>query len=481
MGEVTATIGSLVDRLGARVLDLGPQQESLAVTSATHDSRRVTEGSLFCCVAGSRTDGHAHAPDAVAAGAVALLVERHLEPALLGRRVPQLLVGDVRASMALAAVEVYGHPADRLRTVAVTGTNGKTTVVSTVAHVLRSAGRDVGVIGTLTGARTTPESTDLQADLARMVGEGVTDLAMEVSSHALALHRVDAMTFDVAVFTNLGRDHLDFHGSPEAYFAAKAMLFEPGRSRRGVVDVDDVHGRLLVDAAGPGQQMVPVTLADAGQIRSDGAGSRFEWRGRSVSFPMPGRHNVADALLAAEACAAVGVAEDVIVDALASTPTVPGRFEPIDRGQDFAVVVDFAHTPDALEQVLLTAREIASGSVIVVFGCGGDRDREKRPRMGEVACRLADVVVITDDNPRSEDPASIREAIRSGCAREPLVVGDRRSAIRTALAAATSGDVVVVAGKGHERGQDTGGVVRPFDDRDVTAELLDERGPEVGT
>lgn len=475
----TATIGSLIGRLGGGsvdVVDLVDGDEERPLSAATHDSRRVVAGSLFCCVVGARTDGHLHAGEAVAAGAVALLVERPLDRALLGRRVPQIVVDDVRAAMAPAAVEVYGRPAERLRSIAVTGTNGKTTVVSTIAHVLGSAGRRVGVIGTLTGARTTPEATDLQAELADMVRAGVTDLAMEVSSHALALHRVDAITFDVAVFTNLGSDHLDFHGTPEAYFAAKAMLFEPERSRRGVIDTDDVHGRLLVDAARSDHPMVAVSLSDAGEVRSGVDGSRFEWHGRQVSFPMPGRHNVADALLAAEACAAVGVDEDVIVDALASMPVVPGRFQRLRSGQDFEVVVDFAHTPDALEELLGTARQLTQGSVIVVFGCGGDRDATKRRRMGEVACRLADVVVVTDDNPRSEDPERIRDEIRAGCAGEPVVVADRREAIRTAIAAAGSGDVVVIAGKGHEQGQDVGGVITPFDDLLVAAELVDETG-----
>lgn len=476
MSEVTATVGGLADLLGARVLDPGAEGGSTPVSSVTHDSRRVGPGALFCCVVGQHVDGHDHASEAVAAGAVALLVDRPLDAAALPSAVSQLLVDDVRTAMAPAAVAVYGSPGEHLRTVAVTGTNGKTTVVSTVAHVLRVAGRRVGVIGTLTGARTTPESTDLQAELAQMVADGVTDVAIEVSSHALVLHRVDGMTFDVAVFTNLGQDHLDFHGSPEAYFAAKAMLFEPTRSRLGVVDVDDVHGRLLVDAAGADQEVVPVTLADAEPIHLGVDGATFEWRGRPVSFPMSGRHNVADALLAAEACAAVGVADDVVADALASTPVVPGRFERVRQGQDFEVLVDYAHTPDALEHVLDAARDLTSGSVAVVFGCGGDRDRTKRHLMGEVACRRADRVVITDDNPRSEDPADIREEVRAGCAGDALVVADRREAIRVALAAAAPGDVVVIAGKGHEQGQDVGGVLTPFDDRVVAREVLAAMG-----
>ena len=476
------TVGALASDLGARVHGGVDVSDGVVVTSATHDSRQVVAGSLYCCVVGANVDGHDFAGRAVASGAVALLVQRPVDSADVPKAVPQLVVDDVRASMAPAAAAVYGRPARHLRTVGVTGTNGKTTVVSTIAHVLRSAGRQVESIGTLSGSRTTPEATDLQARMAELVADGVTDLAMEVSSHALVMHRVDAVVFDVAVFTNLGRDHLDFHGTPEEYFAAKASMFEPGRSRMGVVDVDDVHGRLLVDAAGPDQPMVAVTLEDAGEIVSTSMGSSFTWRGRRVTFPMPGRHNVADALLAAEACVALGVDVDVVATALAGLPVVPGRYESVDAGQPFSVVVDYAHTPDALEQVLLAARATAGGRLSVVFGCGGERDAGKRPLMGEVACRLADVVVLTDDNPRREDPLRIISEIRSGCAGEPLVLSDRRTAIRAALAAAGPGDVVVIAGKGHEQGQDLGGVLTPFDDRAVAAELLVELGfPGAGS
>ena len=444
------------------------------VSSVVDDSREVGAGSLFCCVPGATSDGHDFAPAAVQAGAVALLVQHLVDPSTLVRPVPQLLVADVRAAMAHAAAAVFGEPSLQLRTVGVTGTNGKTTVVSTIRHVLESAGREVAAIGTLTGARTTPEAPDLQAQLAELVAAGVTDVAMEVSSHALALHRVDAMVFDVAVFTNLGEDHLDFHRTPEAYFAAKAVLFDPDHSRSGIVDVDDVHGRLLVDAAPQGHPMTAVSLRDAEPVSSTVDGSSFQWRGHTVSYPLPGRHNVANAVLAAEACAALGVAEDPIVAALAQMPVVPGRFEAVHSGQDFAVVVDYAHTPDALEAVLSTARELTDGSLIVVFGCGGDRDALKRPRMGQVASELADVVVITSDNPRSEDPLRIIADIGSGCADEPLVVADRRAAIGTALGAARTGDIVVIAGKGHEQGQEINATITPFDDRAVASELLSD-------
>ena len=475
------TVGELLAALdathpGAR-LHGDASASAVPLRSVTHDSRRVGPGTLFCCVVGEHADGHDFAAEAVAAGAVALLVQRDPDPDGPLRSVPQIVVDDVRAAMATAAVEVYRHPAERLRTVGVTGTNGKTTVVSAVAHVLSAAGRRVEAIGTLTGARTTPEAPDLQARLAELVSAGVTDVAMEVSSHALSLHRVDGVVFDVAVFTNLGQDHLDFHGTPEAYFAAKAQLFEAGRSRRGIVDVDDVHGRLLMDSAPPGHPMVAVSVADAEPVTSTVTGSSFRWRGRSVSCPLPGRHNVANAMLAAEACAALGVEEDSIVAALADLPVVPGRFERVDAGQDFLVVVDYAHKPDAIEALLGTLRPLTAGALIMVVGAGGDRDTGKRPLMGEAAARLADLVVVTDDNPRSEDPAAIRRAVLAG-ARGPaelVEVGDRRAAIRAALDRARPGDVVVVAGKGHETGQEVAGVVHPFDDRVVVTEELAAR------
>jgi UDP-N-acetylmuramoyl-L-alanyl-D-glutamate--2,6-diaminopimelate ligase len=461
------TVGALARVLGARLV--GPPE--VTPTAVTHDSRRVVAGTLFCCVVGAHADGHDFAPDAVAAGAVALLVERELAGASIPEGVPQLVVPDVRAALGPAAAAVLGHPAERLRTVGVTGTNGKTTVVTMIGHVLGRAGRRVGVIGTLTGERTTPEAPDLQAQLAGFVADGVTDVAMEVSSHALALHRVDGIVFDVAVFTNLGHDHLDFHGTPEAYFAAKATLFQPERSRAGVVDVDDVHGRLLLDASD--RPLTPVRLADAHGLRTTAVGSTFTWRGHPVDLPVPGRHNVSNALLAAEACRQLDVDDDVIARALADVPVVPGRFEAVDDGQPFTVVVDYAHTPDALEEVLGAARElVGDGGITVVFGCGGDRDAAKRPAMGEVACRLADLVVLTNDNPRSEDPLRIIEEIRSGCSDAPVVEPDRRAAIRLALSSADPGDLVLIAGKGHERGQVQGDRVEPFDDREVAREQL---------
>lgn len=468
MPERSATVGEVATAVGGRVVG----DPAVTLTSVTHASDRVAPGALFCCVPGRTADGHDFAEAAVGAGAVALLVERTLRT-----EVPQVVVDDARAAMAPAAATVFGRPAEQLSVIGVTGTNGKTTVVSMVGHVLGRAGRSVDVIGTLTGERTTPEATDLQARLADDVDRGVTDVAMEVSSHALVLHRVDAVPFAVGVFTNLGIDHLDFHGTPEAYFAAKAKLFDPGRCRAGVVNVDDVHGRLLMDASGG--ELVGYSLDDVDDLRTGPAGSSFRWRGHAVDLPLPGRHNVSNALAAAEACRLVGVAEPDVAAGLSTLPVVPGRFEVVDAGQPFAVVVDYAHTPDALESVLAAARELLApgASLTVVFGCGGDRDAQKRPLMGEVACRLADRVVLTDDNPRSEDPDVIVADVLAGCGGEaPEVVRDRRAAIAAAVTGAGPGDVVVIAGKGHEQGQTAGGTTVEFDDRVVAVEELVRAG-----
>jgi UDP-N-acetylmuramoyl-L-alanyl-D-glutamate--2,6-diaminopimelate ligase len=442
---------------------------SVEVTGITHDSRRVRPGDLFCCVRGERADGHDFAPAAVAAGASALLCERDLD-----LPVPRVVVPDTRAAMGPVADAVFGHPSRRLAVVGVTGTNGKTTTVHLLATVCEHAGMPCGVIGTLTGVRTTPEAPDLQASLAGFVDGGKRAVAMEVSSHALDLHRVDAVRFSVAVFTNLGRDHLDFHETVEAYFRAKARLFEPERSAVGVVNADDPHGRLLLEAARIPTR--PFSLADAADLQAGVAGSTFTWQGHGVRLRLGGLFNVTNALAAATAARELGIEAAAIAAGLSAAEPVPGRFERIDVGQPFAVVVDYAHTPEALEQVLRAARG-GGGRVIVVFGCGGDRDPTKRPLMGAVAARLADVAVITSDNPRHEDPMAIIADIRAGAAEggaEVVVEPDRRAAIATALGTARPGDVVVLAGKGHEAVQEVGGRAVPFDDRVVVRELLAE-------
>jgi len=437
------------------------------ITAVTHDSRAVSPGALFCCVSGLVRDGHDYAPEAVARGATALLCERRLP-----LEVTQVELDDVRRQMGRAAAAFHGHPSRSLRMCGVTGTNGKTTVAHLLGAILEAHGWRTEVVGTLSGQRTTPESTDLQASLRQMRDDGVKAVAMEVSSHALALHRVAGVSFAVAIFTNLSRDHLEFHGSMEAYFQAKARLFEPDLAALGVVNIDDPHGQLLHQAA-----LIPTrgySLADADDLDAGVTECTYSWQGERVRLPMGGIFNVSNAIAAATAAHALDVPVSTIVGALSSAPRVPGRFEPVDAGQSFTLLVDYAHTPDALERVLEDARRAGRGQVLVVFGCGGDRDPTKRPMMGEVASRLADTVFLTSDNPRHEDPMKIIDAVLAGIGdRRGLVVEPhRRTAIRAALAAAQPGDVVVVAGKGHESVQVLGDRTIPFDDRTVAREEL---------
>jgi UDP-N-acetylmuramoyl-L-alanyl-D-glutamate--2,6-diaminopimelate ligase len=376
----------------------------------------------------------------------------------------------------VVAAAFEGQPSHELHVLGVTGTNGKTTTTHLLAHLLGEVGRPTGLIGTLTGARTTPEAPDLQAQLRRFADEGMQAVAMEVSSHALTLRRVDGTRLEVVLFTNLSRDHLDFHASMEDYFHAKAQLFTPAFADRALVNVDDPYGRLLLEAA-----TLPTRgfgLAQVDDLELGVASSTFRWRERVVRLPMGGEFNVRNALGALEVAVELGVDPDALVPALASVPPVPGRFEPVDRGQPFAVIVDYAHTPDGLAEVLASARALPrSGRVLVVFGCGGERDVTKRPLMGEVASRLADRVFLTSDNPRGEDPQEIIDDVKAGMpASEALVVDpDRRSAIAAAVEAAEPGDVVIIAGKGHETTQTVAGVAHPFDDRLVVAELLEQR------
>jgi UDP-N-acetylmuramoyl-L-alanyl-D-glutamate--2,6-diaminopimelate ligase len=461
----------LVDALDG-VEAVGDVDPGVDVTSIVYDSRRVAPGSLFCALPGIRSDGRRFVAEAIAAGAVALLAEERLD-----EDVPQLVVPDGRHAMGLVASAFEGHPSRDLRVVGVTGTNGKTTTVHLVAHLLDHLGVPCGTIGTLTGARTTPESPDLQARLREFADQRFAAVAMEVSSHALTQRRVDGTHFEMAVFTNLSRDHLDYHDSMEEYFRAKARLFTDAFTDEAVVGVDDPYGRVLVEAA-----TVPTRgygLADAHDLSLGLHGTTFVWRGRAVRLPMGGAFNVRNALAALEVGIGLGLDADGLAEGLATTPPVPGRFELIDRGQGFAVVVDYAHTPDGLEQVLTSARELADdGRVAVVFGCGGDRDVTKRPAMGEVASRLADRVYLTSDNPRGEDPQEIIDDVNAGITSTGASVAidlDRRAAIAAAIASANEGDLIVIAGKGHETTQTTGDHVVPFDDRVVAAELLDLR------
>ncbi len=462
----------LLDVLGADPRDARGDL-SVVIDRVDYDSRSAGPGSLFCCVPGALVDGHLFAPQAVAQGAVALLVEHWVDV-----DVPQVLVPSMRPAMARAADAVWDHPSQALQVIGVTGTNGKTTTTFLLQAIFEAAGRPCAVLGTLTGPRTTPEAPDLQAWFAARRDEGVIDVAMEVSSHALAMHRVDGTRFSAAVFTNLSRDHLDYHETMEAYFEAKARLFDPAFTDRAVVNLDDPHGRLLRDAS-----TVPTigySFDDIADVRIGAARSEFRWRGRQIVLRLGGRFNIANALAAAETALAVGIDETAIVTGLGRDLAIPGRFESVDEGQPFQVIVDFAHTPDALAQVLLAAREVAGDHrVHVVFGCGGDRDATKRPAMGAVAARGADRVVLTADNSRREDTRAIIEAVKDGydktdsaVATELVVEPDRETAIAMVLDGAGAGDVVVIAGKGHETTQTIGDTVLPFDDRLVARRHL---------
>jgi UDP-N-acetylmuramoyl-L-alanyl-D-glutamate--2,6-diaminopimelate ligase len=467
----------LLDRL-LEVLDvrtLVGRRDAVDVADLAYDSRRVTAGALFVCVPGAVVDGHEHAAAAVAAGAVALVAERPLDVA-----VPQAIVADARGAMAPLADRFFGEPTRTLRVAGVTGTNGKTTTAFVTRAILEAAGGTCGLLGTIEQRvggtaepveRTTPEAIDLQRTFRRMLDAGDRACAMEVSSHALELHRVDGVRFAAAAFTNLSQDHLDFHGSMEDYFAAKARLFD-GRCP-SATNAADPYGRRL-DATiryGTGDAEVR-----ADELVLDASGSRFRLVTPAGSIPvrtrLRGAFNVANVLAAASLGYLTEVPLAAIAEGIATVPGVPGRLEPVEAGQPFTVLVDYAHTPDALATVLTTARGITRGRLIVVFGCGGDRDRAKRPLMGEVAAALADDVVVTSDNPRSEDPDAIIAEIVAGIGRPVTVEPDRRTAIRLALARAAADDVVVIAGKGHEQGQERAGRKVPFDDRLVAREAL---------
>jgi UDP-N-acetylmuramoyl-L-alanyl-D-glutamate--2,6-diaminopimelate ligase len=470
-----------------------PDLAGIEITDLAYDNRAVRTGALFFCVPGFTRDGHDFAADALAHGAAALVVQRWLElPA------PQVLVADVRAVMALAAAAFFGRPTDRLQVVGVTGTNGKTTTAFLVRSLLEAGGRQTGLLGTVTSVigghrrpvqRTTPEAIDLQRTFREMLDAGDVACAIEVSSHALELRRADAVEFAAAIFTNLTQDHLDFHPTMEDYFTAKRRLFKAASPRVTIVNLDDPYGARLA-----AELDHPITFAldrsdasyRAERVQTGLEGSRFTVRGPDgpleVSSPLRGRFNVYNVLGALAAARALGLADDVLLAAIASAGQVPGRFQPVDEGQPFAVLVDYAHTPDSLENVLGAARQLTAGSLHVVFGCGGDRDRGKRPLMGEIASRLADRVIVTSDNPRSEDPEAIIAEILAGSGPGVLRESDRRAAIAEALHAAAAGDVVVIAGKGHEQGQElAGGLKVPFDDVAVVREILaGSRAPAGG-
>jgi len=450
----------------------------------THDSRQVRPGWAFACVPGDQFDGHDFAGEAVGLGAGLLLVERGLPI-----DVPQIVVSDVRQAIGPVAAAVHGYPAGRLRMIGITGTNGKTTTTHLLGSILLAAGVEQRQLGTLSGARTTPEAPDLQRRLAEFVSCGVEAVVMEVSSHALSLHRVAGTRFDVGVFTNLGRDHLDLHESMESYFRAKASLFSPELTDVGIVNLDDPYGRLVIDVAAV--EMTGFGRDDALDVVVGVDHHSFTWLGHRVFVPIGGHFNVMNTLAALTVSRALGIDIDVAVGGLAECPPVPGRFEVVSDPDlhEFSVVVDYAHTPEGLGELLTSARALADRMrVIVVFGCGGGRDVDKRPLMGAVAAEKADMAVITSDNPRDEDPAAIVAAAAEGIdaryRESVLIETDREAAIALALEAAGPGDVVVIAGKGHETTQTIGDQVRPFDDRAVARRLLAEltgRAPIEGS
>lgn len=473
---------------------------AVEIVELAFNSSGVGPGTLFFCVRGMSADGHDFAAAAVEAGAAALVVDHELDLS-----VPQLLVGDTRRAMPALAARFFGEPSRELRMVGITGTNGKTTSAFLARAILERAGLQCGLLGTVKQViggveeevvRTTPEAIDLQRTFRRMVAAGDRACVMEVSSHALSLGRAEAIAFDAAAFTNLTQDHLDFHDDMEDYFAAKRLLFDPDPDGAGiepgaaVVNVDDPYGARLAeavsDAGAPSLTTFSAAGAEAGlsahEVAFDASGTRFGLRARGaeprpVMLGLPGHFNVENALAALGCAQALGLDLDVSIAALADVEPVPGRMEPVDGGQAFGVLVDYAHTPDSLENVLRAARRLTAGRLICVYGCGGDRDAGKRPLMGRAGAELADLPIVTSDNPRSEDPGAIIEQMLAGidaARRDGVIVEvDRRRAIAAAITAAGDGDLVVIAGKGHEQGQEfEGGRKEPFDDRGVAREEL---------
>ncbi len=506
---------STLSQVASALAPCEPRGADVTLVDATHDSRAVVPGALFCAIPGARADGHDHAGQACERGASALLVERWLDVEL-----PQLRVPSVRAAAGPAAAVVHEQPSQALRVVGITGTNGKTTTAYLLEAAFAAAGRHAGIIGTVEtridgeaqpGVRTTPEGPDLQRLLARMRDRGVDLVAMEVSSHGLAMHRVDGTRFAVAVYTNLSRDHLDFHGTMEAYHAAKARLFTPALAEQGVVLLDGPWALRLLERAtipvvtvgrGPGANGVPELVSDLvpdvvlEDERVDVHGGRARLRSDrldldvEVVIRLPGRFNLDNAALALVAAVQAGLPIDASLAGLAACPGAPGRLERVEAGQPYPVLVDYAHTPDAVAKTLASVRALLkpAGRLIVVLGCGGDRDRDKRGPMGAAAAQGADLAVLTSDNPRSEDPRAILDAVVAG-ARDAVAVGagarlhveiDRRTAIGHALERAEPEDAVVIAGKGHEAVQELADRVVPFDDRVVAAEWLAAAAGEWG-
>ncbi len=490
---MAATLGQIADTLG---IQIESADRSVIVTDVTHDSRAVAEGCLFVAVTGARHDGHAFVGAAVAAGARAILAEHPIDPGAIVRPIPVLVVTDTRAAMAAAAREVHGRPDEVLSIIGVTGTNGKTTVTHMCEAVWESVGRPHGIVGTLGSrfagtpvplSRTTPESTDLQRLLGTMRDAGVESVAMEVSSHAMALHRADAIHFRAVGFTNLTQDHLDFHGTMAAYLGAKKELFGRGRADTAVVNVTNAPGRDV--AASTPLRVMAVGWTDDLAVHASGValtrtGSTFTITHRgeraTVTLPLLGAFNVENALVAVGLLLCDGVDLDQAAAGLATMRPIPGRMEVVGHEHDVTVVVDYAHTPDAIESVLGTVADMSFARTIVVLGAGGDRDQGKRSAMGSAAARGSDITIVTTDNPRSEDPVAIARVVQEGAlsarAGDVRVVIDRREAIDAAIRIATPGDIVLILGRGHEPDQEIAGLMHPFDDRAVARAALAELG-----
>src|SRR3954453_1966217 len=457
------------------------------IADLAYDGRAVGPGTLFFCVPGTRADGHEFAADAVGNGAVALVVERPLD-----LDVPQLVVPSARAAMPVAADEFFGRPTEQLQVAGVTGTNGKTTTAFLLYAILAAAGRRPGLLGTIESRaggerrpapRTTPEAIDLQREFREMLDAGDRSAAVEATSHGSALGRLDRVRFSALVFTNLTQDPLDFHGTLERYFDAKRRLFTETRPP-AAVNVGDEHGRELAEELRGQQPLLTYGFADDAELRPEGlesgpCGARFRAGGLELETRLRGRFNVENVLGAVSAARLLEIPDEAIAHGVKELRGVPGRFEAVDEGQPFAVLVDYAHTPDSLENVLRTARELAQGRLICVFGCGGDRDRGKRPLMGRIASELADVAIVTSDNPRSEEPEAIIAEVVAGAGDGVEVEPDRTRAIGQALETASEGDVVVIAGKGHEQGQEFRERKIPFDDREVAREALRRLGAKA--
>ncbi|MQY16822.1 UDP-N-acetylmuramoyl-L-alanyl-D-glutamate--2,6-diaminopimelate ligase [Streptomyces sp. RB5] len=499
--------------LAAALGSSGPDPDA-GVTGITHDSRAVRPGDIYAALPGARFHGADFAPQAADSGAVAILTDPAGRSRAADTGLPVLVTGDPRGRMGALAATIYGDPGSALLQIGITGTSGKTTTAYLVEGGLRAAAEKngagpTGLIGTvetrigderLKSERTTPEATDLQALLAVMRERGVGSVVMEVSSHALVLGRVDGCVFDVAVFTNLSPEHLDFHPDMEDYFRAKAQLFTPARSRAGVVNADDPYGvRLAAEARTAGYPVATYSAeghpdADwrAADVEVGPLGSAFTVLGPGgvsvrAEAPLPGAFNVSNTLAAIVALVTAGVDAQTAASGVAAVPGVPGRLERVDAGQPYLAVVDYAHKPDAVDSLLRAIRRVTEGRVHAVLGCGGDRDPHKRRPMGASLARLADTAILTSDNPRSEDPLAILAEMLAGAAEVPvhergevLVDADRAAAIAAAVSRAAAGDTVVVAGKGHELGQDIAGVVRPFDDRQVLREAIEASAGTAG-